>query len=50
MFLQRQLEKPEPVSQDRYEVKKVIEYCKGLRTGVPKYKLCWLGYSREDHQ
>ena len=35
LFPQRQLEKPGPVSQDRYKVEKVIEYCKAPRTGAP---------------
>ena len=39
LFPQRQLEKPGPVSQDRYEVEKVIEYCKASGTGVPQYKV-----------
>ena len=50
LFLQRQLEKPGPVSQYRYEVKKVIEYRKAPRTCVPQYKFRWLGYSLEDDQ
>ena len=48
LFPQRQLEKPGPVSQDRYEVEKVIEYRKAPRTGVLQYKVRWLGYSLED--
>ena len=39
MFLQRQLEKPRSVSQDRHEVEKVIEYRKATRTGIPQYKV-----------
>ena len=50
MFPQRQLEKPGPVSQDRCEVEKVIEYQKAVRTGVTQYKVRCLGYSLEDDQ
>ena len=39
LFLQHQLEQPEPVSQDRYEVEKVIEYCKAPQTSIPQYKV-----------
>ena len=48
LFPQCQLEKPGPVSQDRCEVKKIIEYRKAPRTGVLQYKVRWLGYSLED--
>ena len=34
---QRQLAKPGLVLQHRYEVKKVMEYCKGSRTSVLQY-------------
>ena len=37
MFPQCQLEKPGPVSQDIYEVEKVIEYRKAPQTAVPQY-------------
>ena len=50
LFPHRQLEKPGPVSLDRYEVEKVIEYCKAPQTGVPQYKVPWLGSSLEDDQ
>ena len=50
LFPQCQLEKPGPVSWDRYEVEKVIEYYNTLQTGVPQYKVHWLGYSLEDDQ
>ena len=50
LVAQCQLEKPGPVSQDRYEVKKVVEYLKAPRTGIPQYKVCWLGYSLADDQ
>ena len=50
VFPQLRLEKPEPVTQDRYEVEKVIEYCKAPRTLVPQCKVLWLGYSLEDDQ
>ena len=39
LFLQRQIKKQWPVSQDRYEVEKVIEYYKAPRTGVQQYKV-----------
>ena len=42
---QHQLVKPGPILHDRYEVEKVIEYRKVLRTSVPQYKVCWLGYA-----
>ena len=48
LFPQCQLEKPGPVLQDRYEVKKVIEYSKALRTGVQQYTVRWLGYTLEN--
>ena len=47
---QCQLEKPGPVSQDRYEVQKVIEYRNATQTGIPQYKFRWLGYLLEDDQ
>ena len=50
LFPQRQLEKLGPVSQDSYEVEKVIEYRKAPRTSVPRYKVLWLGYSLENDQ
>ena len=50
LFPQRQLKKPGPVSQNRYEVEKVIEYRKAPRTGVSQYKVRWLGYSHGDDQ
>ena len=50
VFPQCQLGKPGPVSQDRYEVEKVIKYRKALQTGAPQYKVGWLGYSFEDNQ
>ena len=50
IFPQCDLEKLGPVSQDRYEVKKIIEYRTAPQTGIPQYKLHWLGYSLEDDQ
>ena len=48
LFPQRQLGKPGAVFQDRYEVEKVMEYHKPPRTGIPQWKVYWLGYSLED--
>ena len=45
LFPQYQLVKPRDIFQDRYEVKKVMEYCKAPRTGIPQYKVHWSGYS-----
>jgi hypothetical protein len=50
LFPQRQLEKPGPVTENRYEVEKVLEYRRAPRTGVPQYKVRWLGYSVKDDQ
>ena len=50
LFPHRQLEKPGPVSRYRHEVERVIEYRKAPRTGVPQYKVRWLGYSLRDDQ
>ena len=50
LFPQRQLEKPGPVSEDRYEVEKVMEYHKAPRTGIPQYKVRWLRYLLQDDQ
>ena len=50
LFPQCQLAKPGPALQDRYEVEKVIEYCRAPRTSISQYKVRWLGYSLEDDQ
>src|SRR5205807_10145918 len=39
------LEKPSPVEDDRWEVKKVLEFRLAPRTGERQYKVRWLGYS-----
>ena len=50
LFPLHQLARSGPVTQVRYEVEKVIEYCKIPRTGVPQCKLLWSGYSLVDDQ
>ena len=44
LFPQYKLAKPGPLSQARYEVKKVIAYCKSLRTRLEQYKVRCFGY------
>ena len=39
LFPQRQVEKPGPVSQDRYKVEKVMEYRKAPRSDILQYKV-----------
>ena len=48
--LQCQLAKTGTVLQERYEVRKVIEYRQAPRTSIPQYKVRYLGYSFEDDQ
>ena len=50
LFPQRQLEILGPVSQERCEVERVLEYRKELPTGVLQYKVHCLGYSLDDNQ
>ena len=47
---QDQFAKPGPVLQDKYEVKKIIEYRTAPKTDKLQYKVCWAGYSLEDDQ
>ena len=48
LFPQCELAKTGPVTQDRYEVQKVLEYRKTLRTSIPQYKIYWFGYALAD--
>ena len=50
LFPPRQLAKPGPVSSDRCEVERALEYRKAPPTGAPEYKVRWLGHSLEDDQ
>jgi hypothetical protein len=49
-FPQRELIKPGPVEEDRYEIEKVLEFRTAPRTGKPQYKVRWLGYGITDDQ
>ena len=48
LFSRSQLAKPGPVSEDNYEVEKVIAYCEEPRSAIVQYKVHKLGYSLED--
>ena len=50
LFPLRQLAKPGPVLQYRYELNKLVEYRRALRTSVLQQKVHWLGYSLKNYQ
>ena len=50
IFPEFQLEKPGAVTQERYEVKRVIEYRKAPTTEIPQCNVRWFGYLVEDDQ
>ena len=37
VFPEQQLAKPEPVSEERYELEKIIEYYKEPKSSIPQY-------------